>query len=186
MESKDTAPKATPKTTSETTSKSSSHNHRAHTADDVKTSKHATRYLILGIAIAIFNYLLYAILSNLIFKDNSLIWLSTLISTTISTFLAFLLHSKITWKERKITKSAKYKFFVWNLTGAFIIGPLLTQLFSFLTPLYEFTYNIFQTIHIPFSYEFTLTTGAFILTSIVTMILNFLFYDKFVFGKSKV
>ena len=57
-------------------------------------------------------------------------------------------------------------------------------LFSLITPLYEFAYNICTAIHLPFTYEFVLTTGAFALTSIVTMILNFLFYDKFVFGKT--
>jgi hypothetical protein len=39
--------------------------------------------------------------------------------------------------------------------------------------------------HLPFDYDFVHSTGAFVLTSIVTMILNFLFYDKIVFGKKK-
>ena len=37
--------------------------------------------------------------------------------------------------------------------------------------------------HLPFSYEFVLTTGAFALNALVIMIINFLFYDRFVFGK---
>ena len=152
---------------------------------DVKTSRHAFRYLIVGISITVFNYALYAILSNFIIKNNDLIWLSTLIATTITTIVAYILHAKITWKERPITKSAKYKFFIWNALLAIAIGPLLTQLFSLITPLYEFAFNISQAINLPFDYEFVLTTGAFVLTSIVTMFLNFLFYDRFVFGKSK-
>lgn len=149
------------------------------------TSKHAKRYLIVGAMITIFNYMLFILLSNIIIKDNNLLWLSTLIGTTITTILAYILHSKITWKERPITKTAKYKFFVWNFILAFAISPFFTQLFSLLTPLYEFAFHIFEAIHIPFSYEFTLTTGTFVLTAIVTTILNFFFYDKFVFGKSK-
>ncbi len=152
---------------------------------DVKTSQHATRYFFVGVGITIFNYVLYTILSNIIINNNNLLWLSTFLSTAVTTIVAYIAHSKITWKERNVTKHSIIRFFIWNAILAVAIGPWITQLFSLITPLYEFAFNIFQTIHIPFSYEFTLTTGAFALTSIVTMILNFLFYDKFVFGKTK-
>ena len=155
------------------------------TKKEVTTSKHATRYFLVGVAITLFNYGLYSILANLIIKDNNLLWLSTLISTVITTIVAYIAHSKITWKERNVTNHSIIRFFIWNALLAIAIGPWLTQLFSLLTPLYDFAYSIITTLHIPFSYEFTLTTGAFVLTSIVTMILNFLFYDRFVFGKSK-
>lgn len=152
--------------------------------EDVTASKHATRYLIIGIILTLFNYGLYAILSNLIIKNNDLIWLSTFIATGATTILAYILHSRITWKERPISKTAIYKFFIWNIILTVAVGPILTQLFSFITPLYEFAFNIFQAIHIPFSYDFTLTTGAFVLTTIVVTIMNYFLYDKFVFGKS--
>lgn len=152
---------------------------------DVKTSKHATRYLIIGTTLAIFNYTSYTILANLIIKDNNLIWLSTFIATTLTTILAYTLHSKITWKERPISKTAVYKFFVWNIMLTVVINPLLTQLFSYITPLYDFAFNITTSMHIPFTYNFILTTGAFILTAIITTIMNFFLYDKFVFGKVK-
>lgn len=150
---------------------------------DIKTSRRAGRYLIVGITITLFNYGLYAILANLIFNSQELIWLSTLISTVITTFVAYLLHSKITWKERGITETAIYKFFIWNGILAFAVGPWITQLFSYITPLYDLAYNICQAIHIDFTYEFIQTTGAFVLTSAVVMVINYLFYDKFVFGK---
>ena len=152
---------------------------------DVKTTKHVTRYFFVGVSLTVFNYAFYSVLANLIIKNNDLLWLSTLISTLVTTIVAYISHSKITWKERTITKTAKYKFFIWNLLAAFLVGPVLTQLFSMITPLYDFAYNIFQAIHINFSYDFVQSTGAFILTSGVIMIINFLFYDKFVFGKSK-
>ena len=152
---------------------------------DVKTSKHAFRYLIVGICVTGFNYALFAILSNLIIKDNDLIWLSNFIATAVTTIVAYIAHSKITWKERTVTKHSLIRFFIWNAMLAIAIAPALTQLFSLLTPLYEFAYNITSAIHLPFTYEFVLTTGAFVLNSIVIMILNFLFYDRFVFGKKK-
>lgn len=153
---------------------------------DVKTSKHAARYLIVGICVTIFNYVLFAILSNLIIQNNDLLWLSSLIATVITTIVAYIAHSKITWKERIVTKHSIMRFFIWNALLAIVISPALTQLFSLIAPLYEFAFNITSAINLPFTYEFVLTTGSFTLTSIVIMILNFLFYDKFVFGKKKV
>lgn len=157
-----------------------------NTQTDVKTSRHAIRYLIVGILVTGFNYALFAILSNLILRNNDLIWLSNFIATAVTTIVAYFAHSRITWKERTVTKHSIIRFFIWNAMLTVAIAPGLTQLFSLLTPLYEFAYNITSAIHLPFSYEFILTTGAFVLNSIVIMILNFLFYDKFVFGKKKV
>ena len=51
---------------------------------DVKTSKHAVRYLIIGTSLTIFNYAFYAILANVIIQNNDLLWLSTLIATAIT------------------------------------------------------------------------------------------------------
>ena len=152
---------------------------------DVKTSEHAVRYFFVGVGITLFNYAFYTVLSNVIINNNDLLWLSSLISTFVTTLVAYLLHSKITWKERPITKTAKYKFFIWNLAGAFVVGPLLTQLFSLFTPIYQIIYQIVEALHLPFNYEFTFTTSVFIFTSTIYMIMNFFLYDKFVFGKSK-
>ncbi len=152
---------------------------------DVTTSKHAARYIIIGTFLAFFNYGLYTVLSNFIINNNNLIWLSSFISTAITTVLAYILHSRITWKERPISKTAIYKFFIWNIILTVAIYPVLTQLFSYLTPLYVFAYSITSFLRIPFTYEFVLTTGAFVLTTIITTLMNYFLYDKFVFGKSK-
>ena len=164
---------------------------KTKTSTDTQSTKssgsnnHALRYLIVGTCITVFNYILYTILSNLIITDTSLLWLCSLISTTISTFVAFACHTKITWKDRNITKTSIYKFFIWNLALSFIFSPLLTQFFSLLTPLYDFAFGISEALHLPFTHEFVLTTGTFILTSAVIMFINFLFYDNFVFGGGK-
>lgn len=158
-----------------------------HTPSTQNTTRphHATRYFFVGLGVTLFNYVLYSILANLIVRNNDLLWLSSLIGTVITTLVAYLLHSRITWKERQVTKTAIIKFFIWNACLAIAISPALTQLFSLLTPVYQLAYNIFAALHLPFSYEFTLSTGAFGFTCIVTMILNFLFYDRFVFGKNR-
>ncbi|MBQ2672916.1 MAG: hypothetical protein IJI42_10420 [Methanobrevibacter sp.] len=152
---------------------------------DVKTSQHALRYFFVGVGITLFNYVLFAIIANLIIKNNNFLWLSNLIATSITVIVAYIAHSKITWKERDVTKYSIMRFFIWNALLAILISPALTQLFSFFTPLYELAFNITNAIHLSFSYEFILTTGAFALTSVVIMVLNFLFYDKFVFQRNK-
>lgn len=158
-------------------------NDSSNTPTDVKTSKHAIRYFIVGVLVTVFNYALFEILSNLIIKNNDLLWLSNLIATAVTTVVAYFAHSRITWKERHVTKFSVIRFFIWNAFITIVIAPVFTQLFSLLTPLYEFAFNICQALHLPFTYEFILTTGAFALNSIVIMILNFLFYDRFVFPK---
>lgn len=152
---------------------------------DVKTSKHAIRYFIVGVSLVVFQYIIYTILSNLIIKNNDFLWLSNFIASFITAILAYILHSKITWKEREVKQTAIYKFFIWNAILVFAINPGFTQLFSLLSPIYNLAYDIFQNLHIGFDYDFVQSTGAFVFTGIVTMIINFLFYDRFVFGKSK-
>ncbi len=148
---------------------------------DVATSRHASRYLIVGITLTIFNFVFYTILANLIFNDSNLLWLSTLISTLATTILAYLLHSKITWKERPLTKTAIYKFFIWNLATALIISPTLTWLFTFFSALYDFLFTVSSLLFFPFSHDFVESTSVFVLTTLVTMILNYIFYDRLVF-----
>lgn len=147
------------------------------------TKKRAGIYFIIGVTITVSNYLLYTLIANLLIKDNNLLWLSTLIATVIITFLAYFLHSRITWKERMITKTTIYRFFIWNLLLAIIINPFFTQFFSIFTPLYDFAKSITDAMHLNFSYDFIQSTGAFVLAGVVIMIINFLFYDKFVFEK---
>jgi len=150
-----------------------------------KKSTLATKYLIIGIFLTLFNYALYTLIARLIIKNDNLLWLSTLISTFITTFVAYALHSRITWKERNPGKLGIIKFLLWNFSVALAIGPFLTWLFGLITPLYDLAFNISTAMHLPFDYSFVHSTGAFVLTSIITMILNFLFYDKIVFGKKK-
>ena len=74
---------------------------------DVKTSQHALRYLFVGVGITLFNYVLFAIIANLIIKNNDFLWLSNLIATSITVIVAYIAHSKITWKERNTIATSK-------------------------------------------------------------------------------
>ena len=149
-----------------------------------KTTKTAVRvgkFAIIGAILALFNFLIYTFLARVVFQNNDLLWVDSIISYTLATILAYFLHSKITWKERHITKLGIVMFFIWNGITAFLISPSFTWLFSLMTPVYEFAFSIFNAIHIPFDYNFVESTGVFCFTTAVTMVLNYLFYDKLVF-----
>ena len=148
------------------------------------STKRAGKYIIIGIILTVFNFIIYTILARLI-NNNDLLWIDTIISYTLATFLAYILHSKITWQERNPGKSGIFKFFAWNFLTALAISPFLTWLFGFLTPFYKFAHQISTNIHLPFDYDFVESTGIFCLVTIITMILNYIFYDKLVFGKDK-
>lgn len=148
------------------------------------TAKRTGKFAIIGIILALFNFAIYTFLARVIFNSNELLWLDSIISYILATFLAFLLHSRITWKERHPTKMGVVMFFVWNLITAIIISPFFTWLFSNIKPFYEFIFNISNSLNLPFDYNFIESTSIFCLTTCVTMVLNFIFYDKLVFGET--
>lgn len=146
--------------------------------------KRILKYIGVGITLSIFNFGVYTILARLI-NNSDLLWLSNMIATLLATILAFILHSKITWKERHPGKAGVIRFFIWNLILAVVFAPFLTWFFGLFPGIYEFAFNICQAIHLPFDYEFVESTGIFALGAVVTTIINYLFYDKFVFGATK-
>lgn len=147
--------------------------------------KKVSRYVIIGIVLTLINFVLYTLISRLLIKNNDLLWLATLISSTISTIVAFFLHSKFTWQTENFQKIHAIKFFIWNLIEAIVINPFLTWIFAMMKWLYDFAFSVCQAISLPFDYDFVESTGAFALVTIITMILNYLFYDRFVFGKKE-
>jgi len=149
------------------------------------TAKRAGLFLIIGLVLTVFNFIIYTFLARIIFNNNELLWLDSIISYLLAAILAYILHSKVTWHERKPKKRGIFMFFVWNGITALIISPLLTWIFGFLDPLYEFAFSISSAIHLPFDYAFIESTAIFVLTTAITMILNYLFYDKLVFGEAK-
>jgi len=157
----------------------------AHKELSVKT-KQKGKYLIFGLLNTAINYGMYEALALLVFKEeNNQLWIATLVSGTISIFVGYFLHSKFTWKDRKVGKKQLGKFFVWNVVMNIAVRPLLTLFFGLFGSLYKFAFDVCQTIGIGFSYEFVESTGNYILMTAVVMVINFLIYDKFVFGEAK-
>ena len=149
-----------------------------------KTAVRASKYTIVRIILTLINFAIYTTLDRTIFHDSeNLLWLVSLISCTITAIVAYFMHSRITWRERNPGKLGMVKFMIWNILIAMAVSPFLTWMFSMITPLYQFAYNITSTIHLPFDFSFVESTGVFCLTTLCTMILNYFFYDKIVFGK---
>ena len=144
----------------------------------------ASKFILIGIVITIFNFIIFSILARVI-NNNDLLWIDSAISYIAATFLAYLLHSKITWKKRTPGKIGIIKFFIWNLLTALLISPFFTWLFGFFSPIYQLAHQVSTSLHIPFDYDFIESTGIFCFVTAITMLLNFFFYDKLVFGKSK-
>ena len=144
------------------------------------------KFVGVGVACTIIDYALYSLLVMLFFNgDTSQAWLATIISGVVATFAAYELHSHITWKESDPGKFGIVKFFAWNALLVVAIRPALTFIFGLLTGFYQFAFMVSNGINLPFSYEFVESTGIFVLMTTVTMILNFLFYNRIVFGKKK-
>ena len=86
----------------------------AEKSGSTKTGARVGKFAVIGIVLTLFNFAIYTSLARLVFKDNSWLWVASAISYTASALLAYVLHSKITWKERPITKRGVAMFFLWN------------------------------------------------------------------------
>ena len=144
----------------------------------------AGKYFVFGVLNTLIAYGVYELLALTVFKDR-LLPFATLVSGAVGILTGYYLHSNFTWKERKVGKVEVGKFFVWNLVMSLAVKPVLTAFFDMkiFDPLYNLAFNICQFLHIPFSYEFVESTGIFVLLTAVVMVINFLVYDKFVFGR---
>ncbi|MBR3230834.1 GtrA family protein [Candidatus Saccharibacteria bacterium] len=147
-------------------------------------AKRTSKFVIVGIILSIFNFAIYTFLARVIFQNNQLLWVCSIIAYLLAAILAYILHSKITWKERPVTKHGIIMFFVWNGITAIIISPFFTWLFGLITPLYQLAHGLTSGIGLPFDYNFIESTGIYVLTTAVAMVLNFIFYDRLVFGEN--
>lgn len=142
--------------------------------------KRAGTFAWVGIILTAIDYAICEALVLLFFKNASDTSVASLISGAVATVVAFFMHSRITWKDRKITTSNIIKFFVWNVVVFLMLRPLLMMGINYMV---EFVRSSFGWDGV--AYNFIASTGAFALSTLVTMVMNYLFYDKFVFNKEK-
>lgn len=150
-------------------------------------TKQKGKYFVFGVLNTVINYGMYEALALLIFREEGQLWIATLISGAVSIFVGYFLHSKFTWRDREVGKKQLGKFFAWNVVMNVATRPALTAFFGLgvFDFLYKFAFDICQAIRLPFSYEFVETTGNYVLMTAVVMVINFLVYDRFVFGTKR-
>ncbi len=143
------------------------------------------KYVGVGIGVTLIDFVTYSLLMALVFSENvDMVGVASVISGIVATFAAYLLHGNITWKTRDPGKFGIVKFFAWNAFMVILLRPLMSVVFKSFTGLYQFGYMISSVIHLPFEYDFVENTGIYLLMTVVTMILNFLCYDRVVFGSA--
>ena len=151
-----------------------------------KKTRRAGKYFFLGILNTLIGYVIYEILALTIFSGEGQLKHATFISGVVSIFTGYYLHSHYTWKERKVGKQQVFRFFIWNAILAAALKPGFTEILEKIDFLYKFAFGISQALHLPFSYDFVRSTGNFVLVMAIVMVLNFLIYDRFVFGEKPV
>ena len=151
----------------------------------MKLKQRAGRYFIFGVLNTLIGYGIYEVLALTVFSGERLLPFATLVSGVVSVFTGYFLHSRFTWKERKVGKREAGKFLIWNIVNSLATKPVLTAFFDLklFDSLYKLAFDICSFLHIPFSYEFVESTGIFVLITAVIMVINYLVYDKFVFGR---
>lgn len=139
-------------------------------------------FFFVGVLNTLIDFIIYTIASTLLHIPLTI---STIISGSISAISTFFTHGKITWKDRELTKSSLFRFATWCLIMIIILRPIIAFIAERLTPLYQFAFAITSFLHLPFSYEFVVNTGVFVIIAFIVMILNFTIYEKFVFWNKK-
>ena len=149
-----------------------------------QTGKKFGGFFVLGVFTTLVELAIYTLVARII-GDNDYLWIATLIGGVLGTIIAFILNSKIIWKNNEAGKREALIFFVYNIVKTLTLKEFLTWAFSFLTPVYEFAFSICQFLHLPFDYDFVESTGIFGFTALVCMMITYLVYDKIVFLEKK-
>lgn len=145
--------------------------------------KRVFKFIGVGLTVTVIEYTIYTLLMMVLFGGNTeMAPLATALSGAVAMIVAFLMHSKITWRERDPGKLGIIKFFAWNILLVALIRPGLAAFFELPVGLYQFAYMITSAIHLPFSYDFVESTGIYVLVTAISMVLNFICYEKVVFG----
>ncbi len=158
------------------------------TDDAAVSGKKVATFAVVGAALTVLDFLVYNIVLKMFYGgDANGIGVASVVSGVIAMVAAYFAHKNITWKARKPRKYGVAWFFGWNIFAVTIVRPIVTWIFGLVifNRLYEFAFSILSFFNMPFSYEFVNSTGVYVLMTGVIMVLNYLFYEKLVFGETK-
>lgn len=148
-----------------------------------KTGKKFGTFFVVNIVTTLVDFVFYTVLARIL--GNDLLWLVAIISGLSGAVVSFIVNKKITWRSSKPKKFGVYLFFIWNGAKIAVVRPLLTIVYSYLTPIYVFAFSITKAIGLPFDMDFVESTGVFCFVTLSTMIMSYLIYDRLVFGNKK-
>lgn len=151
------------------------------------TLANKSRRPIIFLAVGIFNtladFLVFTLITQTIFEQN--IALAGFLSGTLALLVAYATHSKVTWRERSMSRISILKFFVVTGFGMWVIRPTLLLIFSRMVTAFDFSHKISSSLGLPFNYGFIVNSISFCLMVIVILIYNYLSYDRLVFNETK-
>ena len=98
-----------------------------------KGAKKFGAFFILGVITTLIELVFYTISARII-NNNGFLWISALIGGIIGTIFAFILNSRLIWKNSRTTKREITIFFVYNIGKTFALKTFFTWLFGFLKP----------------------------------------------------
>ena len=140
-------------------------------------------FVVAGICITLFDFIVYNVVILLFKWVANVLLLAACASGAFATLLAYFLHKNFTWKDRKTNRRTILYFFAWNIALVLLVRPILVWFFESIGGFYEFCFEISNWLRLPFSFDFIRSTGIYGLMSVVTMTLNFIGYEKIVFGQ---
>lgn len=147
--------------------------------------KRPLTFVWVGLILALANFLIYLALINTFFKEEHQLPAATAAAYVLSAVVAYVMHKSITWKDRPPSTSTIAKFAVANLVVGFAITPVLTHAFLLMTGVYELAFAVSSFFQLPFSLEFITEVGVWGFTNAISMIINYIVYNKIVFKGEK-
>lgn len=146
----------------------------------------AIRFVAVGLFTTTVDYIIYELCLVFLLGGNAeLASFASMMSGTISTFVAFFMHKNVTWKAKQVRRANILRFFGWNAILVLLVRPNLIEMLGCLDFIYQLAFNICQFIHLNFSWDFVKSTGIYAIMTVIIMVVNFMVYDKFVFGEHK-
>lgn len=144
--------------------------------------KRVFKYIGVGVTATLVDFAVYTTLVAMFQHEASLRGVAQTIAGVVSTIAAYFMHSRITWKEHDPGQRGVAMFFLWNALTVLVIRNALFKVFGAWTGVYQVAYDLLSW---AFDYDAVETLGIYGLTTVVTMTLNYLVYDRLVFGKDK-
>lgn len=132
-----------------------------------KLSKKQLRFVIVGVINTIIDFSIFSLLVGIGYSSI----LANYISTTTALCFSFVANKNYTFERRGKTHVREISsFLVVTLIGLWLLQPLIIKL----------TQTIFKDL---FSNQMAVSLGAKVLATVVSLVWNYLLYDKVVFRK---